>query len=100
MTPAPSDSTMKIIRDVLICIVAVLFFAVMKVTASIIVPMVIAFFIFILINPMLSRMDKLRVPRLLSMLIVLLIVAAVFVLFLYIFFGYNRTHRQTEFFLM
>ena len=77
---------MKIIRDVLICIVAVLFFAVMKVTASIIVPMVIAFFIFILINPMLSRMDKLRVPRLLSMLIVLLIVAAVFVLFLYIFF--------------
>ena len=86
MTPAPSDSTMKIIRDVLICIVAVLFFAVMKVTASIIVPMVIAFFIFILINPMLSRMDKLRVPRLLSMLIVLLIVAAVFVLFLYIFF--------------
>ena len=86
MTPAPSDSTMKIIRDVLICIAAVLFFAVMKVTASIIVPMVIAFFIFILINPMLSRMDKLRVPRLLSMLIVLLIVAAVFVLFLYIFF--------------
>ena len=86
MTSVPSDNTMKIIRDVLVCIVAVLFFAVMKVTASIIVPMVIAFFIFVLINPMLSRMDKLRVPRIVSMLLVLMIVAAVFVLFLYVFF--------------
>ena len=86
MTSVPSDNTMKIIRDVLVCIVAVLFFAVMKVTASIIVPMVIAFFIFVLINPMLSRMDKLRVPRIISMLLVLMIVAAVFVLFLYVFF--------------
>ncbi len=86
MTPALSDSTMKIIRDILVFLAAILLLAVMKVTASIIVPMVIAFFIFILINPMLSRMDKLRVPRLLSMLIALLIVAAVFVLFLYVFF--------------
>ena len=86
MTPAPSDNTKKIIRDILIFFAIAFFLYLMKTTASIIVPMVIAFFIFIFLNPLLSRLDKLHVPRILSMLITLAIVAAVFVLFLYVFF--------------
>ena len=86
MTPAPSDNTKKIIRDIIIFFAIAFFLYLMKTTASIIVPMVIAFFIFIFLNPLLSRLDKLHVPRILSMLITLAIVAAVFVLFLYVFF--------------
>ena len=86
MTPEPSDSSRKHIRDILIFFAAVLMLFLMKVASSIIVPIVIAFFIFIIINPMLSRLDRLKVPRMISLLIALLIVAAVFVLFLYVFF--------------
>ncbi len=86
MTPEPSDNTKKIIRDILIFFAAAFFLYLMKALASIIVPMVIAFFIFIFLNPLLSRFDKLHMPRILSMLIALAIVAAVFVLFLYVFF--------------
>ena len=86
MTIAPPDNTNKIIRDILAFFAVALFLYLMKAVASIIVPMVIAFFIFIFLNPLLSRMDKLRIPRLLSLVITLAIVAAVFVLFLYVFF--------------
>ena len=69
MTIAPPDNTNKIIRDILAFFAVALFLYLMKAVASIIVPMVIAFFIFIFLNPLLSRMDKLRIPRLLSLVI-------------------------------
>ena len=86
MTPAPSDSTRKIIRDILVFFAVILFMYLMKTLASIIVPLVVAFVIFLFLNPLLSKMDRLRIPRLISLVISLAIVAAVFVLFLYVFF--------------
>ncbi len=86
MNPAQTDNTRRQIRNILVFMAAVLLLFIMKAASSVIIPMVIAFFVFIIINPLLSRMDKLHVPRLISMLIVLLIVVAVFMIFLYIFF--------------
>ena len=86
MNPGPQDILKKQSRNILILIASILVLAVLKVCADFILPIVIAFFIFVLVNPILSRMDKLRIPRIISLLLVMLLVLVVFVLFIYVFF--------------
>ena len=82
----PNDSTGRQIRNILIGFGAVLILYILKMTANIMIPLVIALFVFIVVNPVLSRMDKMRIPRWISMIITLVLVVAVFILFGYIFF--------------
>ncbi len=60
---------------------------VLKSTSSFVIPIVIAFFLFIFVNPLLNKMDKMRFPRFLSMLIAMLLVFVVFVFFIYTLFA-------------
>ena len=82
----PNDSTGRQIRNILIGFGAILILYLLKMTANIMIPLVIALFVFIVVNPVLSRLDKMRVPRLISTCITLVLVIAVFILFGYIFF--------------
>ena len=86
MNTGPQDTLKRQSRNILAFIAIVLFLFILKVCADFILPIVIAFFIFVLVSPLLSRMDKLRIPRFLSMIIVMLFVLVVFVLFVYVFF--------------
>lgn len=64
---------------------------VMKSLSSEILPVVVAFFLFIFVNPILSKCDQLRVPKVVSLILSLVIVVAVFFLFAYIFFAMVNT---------
>ena len=86
MNPGPQDTLKKQTRNILAFIAAMIILFILKIGADFILPIVIAFFIFVLVSPLLSRMDKLRIPRFLSMIIVMLFVLVVFVLFVYVFF--------------
>ncbi len=86
MNPGPQDTLKKQSRNILAFFAVVLFLFILKVCADFILPIAIAFFIFLLVSPLLSRMDRLRIPRLISMIIVMLLVLVVFLVFVYIFF--------------
>ncbi len=86
MNPGPQDTLKKQTRNILAFIAAMLILFILKIGADFILPIVIAFFIFVLVSPILSRMDKLRIPRVISLILVMLLVLVVFVLFVYVFF--------------
>ena len=87
MTSAqPNDSYRRQIRNILLLFAAILVLYILKMMANIMIPLVIALFVFVVVNPLLSRMDRMKVPRFLSMIITLVVVVAVFLLFIYIFF--------------
>ena len=86
MNPGPQDSLKKQIRNILAFLAGVLFLFLLKVCSDFILPIVIAFFIFVLVSPILSRLDRMHVPRILSLVIVMVLVLVVFVLFVYVFF--------------
>lgn len=87
MTSAqPNDSYRRQIRNILLFFAAILVLYILKMMANIMIPLVIALFVFVVVNPLLSRMDRIKVPRFLSMIITLVVVVAVFLLFIYIFF--------------
>ncbi len=86
MTPGPQDSLKKQTRNILAFIAVVLFLFILKACADFILPIVIAFFIFVLVSPLLSRLDRMRIPRLISLVLVMVLVLVVFVLFVYVFF--------------
>ncbi len=67
----------------LMAIIAVFF--VLKVASSFILPVIIALFLFILVNPFLNRCDKAKIPKPLSIIIAMLIVLVLFILFIYTF---------------
>lgn len=58
----------------------------MKSLANEILPVVVAFFLFIFVNPILSKFDQLRMPKIISMVIAMALVIAFFFLFAYVFF--------------
>ena len=60
---------------------------VMKSASSVMIPIVIAIFLFVFINPLLNKLDKAKVPKLLSMIIALMIVLLIIVGFFYAFFS-------------
>lgn len=76
MTVAGKDDkrTIKIILAVML--VVVLLF-VLKVTQKITIPIALSFFIFVLCLPILNRFDKLRLPKLVSLALVMLIILAI-----------------------
>ena len=84
--PPIQDNTKKQVRNILAVIAAILCLAILKICASFIIPIVVAFFIFVLVNPILSRMDQLKIPRIISTILVMLLVLVVFILFVYVFF--------------
>ncbi len=86
MNPGIADSTKRQVRNLLAFIACVLFLYVLKECASFVLPFVIAFFIFVLVNPVLSRMDRMRIPRIISTALVMLLVLVIFILFVYVFF--------------
>ncbi len=81
-----TDSTRRQIRNILAFIAVIVLLAVMKAIASIIVPFLIAIFVFLIVNPILQKMDKLKIPKVISMLVTMCLVACVFVIFIYLFF--------------
>ncbi len=86
MNPGPQDTLKRQTRNILAFIAIVLFLFILKVCADFILPIVIAFFIFVLVSPILSRLDRLRIPRFISLVLVMLLVLVVFLLFVYVFF--------------
>lgn len=60
---------------------------VMKSASSVMIPIVIAIFLFVFINPLLNKLDKAKVPKILSMIIALMIVLLIIVGFFYAFFS-------------
>ncbi len=92
----PIDNSGRQIRNILIGFAAILILYILKMTANIMIPLFIALFIFIVVNPVLSRLDKMKIPSFLSMLITLILVVAVFFLFVYIFFVMVNMLLQTD----
>lgn len=71
----------------LVIMTVVLVIFVLKTASSVFLPIVIAFFLFVFINPFLNKCDKFRIPKFISMLIAMIFVLLVFILFLYTFFA-------------
>ena len=86
MGPGMTDSTKRQVRNLLVFIAGVLLLYVLKACAVFVIPIVIAFFIFVFVNPLLSRMDRLKIPRLISTVLVMLLILVIFILFAYVFF--------------
>ena len=63
----------------------------MKSLANEILPLVVAFFLFIFVNPILSKCDQLRIPKLISMIFSMILVVLGFFLFAYVFFAMVNT---------
>ncbi len=78
---------LKGIRGALYFFAALVFLFVIKLCSSIILPIIIAAFLFIFINPFLNRCDKLRIPKGVSTALALLIVVLLFVLCIIVFFS-------------
>ena len=95
--PPIQDNTKKQVRNILAVIAAILCLAILKICASFIIPIVVAFFIFVLVNPILSRMDQLKIPRIISTILVMLLVLVVFILFVYVYLLFIILERQTIF---
>ena len=79
------------IRNILALFSVALLIFVFKAGQEIILPFVIAVFIFLLFNPMLNRLDKLKVPNILSIITVLVLVVLIFVVLVYTIFQMVNT---------
>ena len=78
---------LKGIRSALYFFAALALLFIMKLCSSIILPIIIAAFLFIFINPFLNRCDKLRIPKGVSTALALLIVVLLFILCIILFFS-------------
>ena len=80
----------KIVKDgkktALYIISVILILAVLKLAESVLLPLVISFFIFLLFNPMLNKMEKLKIPRYLGVLIVMVLLLISFSIAAWFFF--------------
>lgn len=74
-------------KGVISFIGVIVFLAVMKLCSSLVLPLALALFIFILVNPVMERMEKLHIPTPLAMILVLLIVACICIVFVYLLFA-------------
>ena len=75
------------VKSVISFIGVVIFLVVMKLCSSLIMPLMIAVFIFILVNPVMERMEKMHIPSPLAMIVVLLLVTCVCIIFVYLLFA-------------
>ena len=69
------------IRNILALFAIMLLIFIFKAGGEIIIPFVISVFIFLLVNPILNKLDRLKVPNLLSIITVLVLVVLIFVVF-------------------
>ncbi|MGN1163341.1 MAG: AI-2E family transporter, partial [Candidatus Ornithospirochaeta sp.] len=77
----------KNVKGVIYFVGVFLFIALMKIGASIVLPLMIAVFIFILVNPVMERLEKMHVPSVLAMTLVLLMVSCICIIFVYLLFA-------------
>ncbi len=70
-------------RNALVFMAVILLGFLMKQGKDVILPIVIAVFIFVMVNPILNKLDKLKVPKLLSIIAVLALVVLIFGALLY-----------------
>jgi len=73
-------------KTALYVIVTILSLAVLKMAQSVLLPLVIALFIFLIFNPMLNRMEKMKVPRWIGVLVVMVVLLIVFFVAAWFFF--------------
>ncbi len=73
-------------KTALYVIAIILTLAVFKLAASVLLPLFISFFIFLLFNPMLNRMEKLKIPRYLGVIIVMVLLLLAFSFAAWFFF--------------
>lgn len=71
------------IRNVLIFMLVILCLYVLKVTYSVALPIAIALFVFVFLNPLLSHLDRLKCPNLLTIVFVMAMLLFVFLAILY-----------------
>lgn len=96
-----NDKYLKGIRGALYFFAALACLAILKICSSMILPLVIAGFIFVFVNPLLNKLDSLRVPKWLSTIVVLLIVVLFFVLCIITFFSMvNMLIKEMPFYYM
>ena len=74
------------IRNLLALFLVILLMGILKVTSSVILPFVVALFLFVFVNPLLNRLDRTRIPKTVSTCLVLVLVVLVSALFLYVIF--------------
>lgn len=87
MSTLKEDLHSRTANGAMIFIAIVLALFVMKSVSSVIIPIMIALFLFVFINPLLNKCDKARIPKMLSMVLALLIVLLIFIAFFYAFFS-------------
>lgn len=79
MTETPSSSNK--FSQIFLGILAVLgILAALKVSADVMIPLVLSFFCFLLFSPLLRRLDKLHIPKLISVVFVMALLLFIFVL--------------------
>ncbi len=78
MTETPSNSTryMQIFLGILATLAI---FAALKVSKDVMIPLVLSFFCFLLFSPLLRRLDKLHIPRIISVTFVMALLLFIFV---------------------
>lgn len=91
MEQSRSERYSRVTSYALIFGACILAMAVMKSLSNEILPLVVAFFIFMFVNPILSKCDQIRIPKVLSMILAMVLVIAIFFLFVYIFFAMVNT---------
>lgn len=74
-------------RGIISFIGVILFLAVMKLCSSLVLPLVLALFIFILVTPIMERLERCHVPSPIAMILVLLIVTCICIVFVYVIFA-------------
>ena len=79
-------AVLRQVRNILAFFAVALVLYILKITSGVIMPMVIALFIFIFVNPYLGRMDRLKIPRVLSSIIVTGGVCLLIFVVVYLFF--------------
>lgn len=67
----------RVIKNILIFVALVLFAFLLKNLKGVLLPFVLAFFLFIIVNPLMGRLDRLHVPKALSIVVVMALVAFV-----------------------
>lgn len=78
-------------KTALLVIAVILVFATLKIADVVTLPLVIALFLFLFFNPLLNRLEKLKVPRWIGVLIVMLLLLIVlFVAAWFFFFTIDR----------
>lgn len=83
MNNLKSVNYQKQIRNCLVFLSVILFLFVMKITASLMIPVAIAILIFALVNPLMDKLKRLKVPEFISIFLVLAIVIFVILILTY-----------------